>query len=244
MQALVFELTSRGRFPDSHISNFSPFYENDKSWVFENGFSPRIHSKYTDFHSKIGWRLFNTHLYRRFLPDQGKFIYVIRSPKDACASFYHHLSHQAVEDGGYRGSLDDFVKQWCQGDIAFGGWGEHLKSYLESEMRDNILVITYEEMIQDLGKVARRVALYLEIVVDDEQVASFLPRLKLESMKKNIHLYTPKSVKWLETGDGFQFIRNGKVGDSENLFNDSHQQDFLNYFTDLPSCCAPYFQLK
>ena len=57
-----------------------------------------------------------------------KYIYMTRNAKDVCNSFFHHLSHQAPEDGGYEGSRDDFVREWSEGKIAFGAWGNHLTS--------------------------------------------------------------------------------------------------------------------
>ena len=36
-----------------------------------------------------------------------RFIYLVRSGRDACVSFYHHLSHQAEADGGF--DIDDAI---------------------------------------------------------------------------------------------------------------------------------------
>ena len=40
---------------------------------------------------------------------QVRFIYLVRSGKDVVNSFYNHLSHMAVDDGGYEGDYEKFV---------------------------------------------------------------------------------------------------------------------------------------
>ena len=85
-----------------------------------------IHAK---AHAELGWRIFNTHLYWEMLPRGGqsgnasgtasgtvsgtvsdtagwsddpkvRYVYVVRSARDVCASFWHHFSHMHTEDGG------------------------------------------------------------------------------------------------------------------------------------------------
>jgi hypothetical protein len=50
----------------------------------------------------------------------GKLVYLTRDGRDVVTSFYHHLSHQTTEDGGFDGDFDAFFDQWMQGEIAFG----------------------------------------------------------------------------------------------------------------------------
>ena len=44
------------------------------------------------------------------------YVYVVRDGRDAAASFYHHLSSQAPEDGGYVGGWDAFFDEWIGGE--------------------------------------------------------------------------------------------------------------------------------
>jgi len=34
LQNVVYELVTRGKRPLDHISNYAPFFENDKSWAY------------------------------------------------------------------------------------------------------------------------------------------------------------------------------------------------------------------
>jgi hypothetical protein len=59
-----------------------------------------------------------------------RYVYMTRRAADACVSFYHHLAHQAAEDGGFDGTLDEFIVEWSAGRAPFGSWSAHLKSWL------------------------------------------------------------------------------------------------------------------
>jgi hypothetical protein len=41
----------------------------------------------------------------------------------------HTHTKQAVEDGGFEGTWDQFFEAWCQGEVAFGAWLDHLLSW-------------------------------------------------------------------------------------------------------------------
>jgi len=59
-QNIVFSLLNvRSKLPLTHISEYSPFFEIDKHWDAKQG---NIIQKFEDNHSKLGRRVFNTHL--------------------------------------------------------------------------------------------------------------------------------------------------------------------------------------
>ena len=92
MQNLVYHVVTRGTRELDHISNYAPFYEDDKTWSFDSG-EGKIRRDIAAAQHAIGWRLFNTHLWWSMLPKNGdaRFIYVVRNARDVCCSFYHHL---------------------------------------------------------------------------------------------------------------------------------------------------------
>lgn len=241
--------------------------------------TPAAHPPYLSF---PGHRIFNTHLWWEMMPKQGAacFIYVVRSARDVCASFYHHLSHQAPADGGYKGSLDEFVADWVGGRIAFGSWPEHVSSWLDPEAAElaaaardeRVLVLSYEQMKTDVEGVTRQVAAHIGVEVSEEQLAVIVPRLDVSYMKANNEKFVPKSVEWIDkgkherslfqlllcgpeaircaavdpavlrAGDGFQFVRAGKVGGGKALFDERHEEQFKALFASapLPKCVAPF----
>ena len=70
----------------------------------------------------------------------------------------------------------------------------------------------------DIAAATRAVARHLRIELSDAELATILPRLDVGYMKTHIARFEPKSVAWVEKGDGFQFVRKGEVGGGKALF--------------------------
>ena len=99
MQHIVHTLATDGNSPLPHVSDACPFFEVDRTW--DNG---ELVASVQANHSKIGRRIFNTHLRWSMMPkssSHARYVYLTRRAADACVSFYHHLAHQAEEDGGF-----------------------------------------------------------------------------------------------------------------------------------------------
>ena len=250
LQAMLYEIVTKGELALDHISNYSPFYESAATWDFRDG-GASISPRFSSGHDAIGWRMFNTHLWWSLMPKAGdgaRFVYVLRSPRDACASFWHHLSHQAVEDGGYEGSLDAFVRDWAEGRIAFGRWTDHINSWLRPDAetlataaRDpRVLVLSYEDMKRDIRASTVAVAKHIGVNLTASQVDAIVPKLAFEHMKANNERFAPRSVRWRDRGDGFQFVREGRVGGSKALFNAEQMAtlDRMLARARLPPCVA------
>jgi len=155
-------------------------------------------------------------------------------------SFYHHLSNQAVEDGGYTGGFEEFFKEFLDGTIVYGKWQDHVESWLgrrnESVNDDNFILLHYEDMKKDLSKEVRRLARFLFNDDDtnrekcdnqylDEIVSRVVPHCTFDAMKRERKRYTPLSVSWRtnpETGKPYdEFVRRGKVGDGKKILLDT-----------------------
>ena len=46
--------------------------------------------------------------------------------------------------------------------------------------------------------------------------------------------FEPKSVKWVDKGDGFSFVRKGEVGDGKKEFAEEDQKVFVQGFKKFP----------
>jgi len=246
MQNLVFELLSLAKFRRSsgtkvslsHISDFCPFLENDKSHVHSTN---SLRPNFLAAHESIDATVFNTHLYLDAMPAPSpvvKYIYMTRTARDVCNSFFHHLSHQALEDGGFAGGRTEFVRDWAAGEIAFGSWGAHLNSWLDDAGEPRhpaCLKVEYEDMKKDLACTVRAVGGHIGVAdLTDSELEDLLPRLSLEHMKKAIDKFEPRSVAWINKGDGFSFVRSGNVGDGEKEFGESDEVLFKAGFEKFP----------
>lgn len=225
MQWIIYRLVCYPTMPIAgfHISNCAPFFEIDQHW--KDGF--QIDS-ITSNHRRMGVQLFNTHLPWNCMPRLGlmKHIYVVRNGKDVCTSFYHHLSNQA-DSGGFDGSFREFYHQWLQGSLPYGHWLIHVRDWITAshDRSNNILIIFYEDLIQNLSDCVIKIANHIDVPISDDMLADILPTLTFTYMKDNMSFFQPVSVKWKE---GFNFIRKGVVGDSKALFDTEEDSQFTD----------------
>lgn len=232
MQAIIYNLLSNGNQNFKHISEYSPFFEIEKTWMVpQDGSTMTLKQIYEDNHRQLNWRVFNTHLRWDMMPKAPnmRYIYVVRNGKDVALSFFQHLSNQDDADC-FTGSLLDFVNQWCDGVIPFGNWINHLQSWMEAYQNHNsvvvdgqeqptILLVRYEDMIAQPLECVLRIISHLELEINAERAQELLQYVSFDYMKTHQEQYMPISVPWKEC---YSFIRNGKVGDSANYFTEEH----------------------
>ncbi|XP_035275071.1 sulfotransferase 2B1-like isoform X3 [Anguilla anguilla] len=83
-----------------------------------------------------------------FYTSKAKVIYVTRNPKDiAVSSFHFHKMASFLDDPG---TFDEFLDKFLSGQVLFGKWTDHVKSWRNTDIEDRILYVTYEEMVQSL----------------------------------------------------------------------------------------------
>uniref|UniRef100_A0A8B9HS91 Sulfotransferase n=1 Tax=Astyanax mexicanus TaxID=7994 RepID=A0A8B9HS91_ASTMX len=81
-----------------------------------------------------------------FYSSKAKVIYVARNTKDSLvSSFYFHQMAKFLDDPG---TFDEFMDKFLAGQVFWGKWTDHVKSWRNTDLGDRILYITYEEMIQ------------------------------------------------------------------------------------------------
>jgi hypothetical protein len=250
--------------PLKHISQYAPFYEIDPHWEPD---SDQLVSKIREAHEALGYRLFNTHLLWDMLPktnttsssstsspmESAKYIYLVRDGRDTLTSFYHHMTNQHPDDGGYEGDFEAFFQDFLEGKIAYGKWQHHLASWMpqifnSSQKKDNdeqgnpsqILLVRYEDLKKDMKEQVVRLAkfLQLESLMEDanknnetgDGSESFLLQRVLERssfqwMRKHQELFHPISVRWKP---GYNFIRSGSIGDHDTIFDEEHKKKFVD----------------
>lgn len=215
-----------------HVSELVPFFEIDPHWDGEN-----LTCSIREKHKLLGRRIFNTHLRGDMLPKRmqkggkniGKFVYITRNPLDTCVSFYHHLSHQL--EGQYEKSLREFYDEWVNGEIPFGSWSDHIISYAALMANDEVLHMSYEDLVLNPKSCLIRLTEFLELdQIEENDIISLLPTFSFASMKKDITRFQPKSVTWV---GNFSFLRKGLIGDNKNELEDEIRQGYKDYLKKL-----------
>ena len=100
-----------------------------------------------------------------------------------------------------------------------------------SKPESAVLLVRYEDLIEDLESCVQRIAAHLGLTISSERVKELLPFMSFAHMKQNEHQFQPISVKWKEN---FHFIRNGVVGDGRR------QIDALSLDVDALSLCGSW----
>ncbi|CAD5115025.1 DgyrCDS4046 [Dimorphilus gyrociliatus] len=224
---IVDEILRRGIEPD----NESPTYLRAK--MLELG-PPAISKSVIDENNdenlmKGEKRVFKTHLAYTSLPSDIRsgqsnirLIYIVRNVKDNLVSFYHFCRMNELY-GLFKGSFSDFYDLWLNGQTPHGDWFEHVKGYLENSVNnENILIISYEELLESTFEMIGKISTFLNINLEDKVVKSIVEKTNIENMRQN------KRTNRLEVKayrqDISQFFRKGIAGDWKNWLNEEQSQ--------------------
>ncbi|MCB9797022.1 MAG: amino acid adenylation domain-containing protein [Alphaproteobacteria bacterium] len=115
-------------------------------------------------------RAFKTHLPWSQLPRGGRIITVMRDPRDALLSAWRFLEGWYFE----RGALDAWA--WSQ-EMFFAfereeaGYWRYLRVAWEQRRRPDVLLLCYEDMLEDLESAVRRVAAFIGVQADEALIS-------------------------------------------------------------------------
>lgn len=222
LQCIAHQLLSHGDITFSHISDYSPFYESNKTWNNEE-----FIQLYRRNHERLGLEVFNTHLKWEMLPkgDNIKYIYIYRNGRDVVHSFYQHLSNQA-DSGTYEGSFDEFFHDWITCKIPYGKWTKHIKDWINvaKDPNSNILLLSYEELKNNFLDSLQRISDHIESGCSRQEIEEIImPHCTFSFMKDHKSQYEPVSVGWKP---GYEFIRKGIIGDSDDIFTEKFREEY------------------
>lgn len=167
-------------------------------------------------------RAFKTHLYWERIPKGGRYIHVMRDPADTLTSFYHYVNGWMFEPDSVT------VEEFCFGiflkDARFGRYWEHLRSWWRVREREDVLLLSYEDMKEDLAGNIRRIGAFMGLSVDEDLVDLVTRQSTFEFMHAHEHQFddhpTTTAVNQM-TALPLELqttkVRAGRVGDSMEL---------------------------
>ncbi|KAM4599516.1 sulfotransferase 6B1 [Fundulus diaphanus] len=158
-------------------------------------------------------RLLGTHLHPDNMPStfkekKTKMVVVFRNPKDTLVSYYHFCNNNPVLPSV--GSLDAFFSQFMKGDVAWGSYFDHALSWNKKMDDPNVLVVTYEDLKQDLSAGIHQISSFLGFSLTDAQVQQIAAASTFSAMKE--------SADNSHGNMGNVIFRKGEVGDWKNHF--------------------------
>ena len=125
-------------------------------------------------------RGFKSHLAYDHLPEGARYIVALRNPKDAFISMFRFMEGWFIEPNTV--TMEEFFEGWQTGGPEGGGYWAHLLSWWEQIDNPDVMLTTYEHMIDTPEDHVRRVAGFCNIPLDDELLALTLERSSLAYM--------------------------------------------------------------
>lgn len=155
-------------------------------------------------------RTLKSHEY--FDPRYKKVIYIVRDPRDVVVSYYHHAVKFGKVSEDY--PIAQFVERFINGDVdRYGSWHENVASWLYTRGGDNtFMMLRYEDILANTQQELRKVANFLALSRDDEQLDRAIELSSKENMQR---LEKEQSLLWnamRNTRTDKPFVRSGKSG--------------------------------
>ncbi|XP_043916127.1 sulfotransferase 6B1-like [Protopterus annectens] len=138
-------------------------------------------------------------------------ILVFRNPKDTAVSYYHfHQTNPGLVS--YNG-WDEFFPKFMAGEVCWGSYFEYAAEWEKHIEDENLLVITFEELKQNLYEGVKSLAAFLGFSLNEEQLQSITKKGDFQAMKSKSQEKNPSLVNI--------FYRKGEVGDWRNYFSEA-----------------------
>ncbi|MDW3206847.1 MAG: sulfotransferase domain-containing protein [Alphaproteobacteria bacterium] len=149
MQQIVHGLRSGGDMSFSEITEAVPWIE----MAHDLGLDPEV--------QRFKPRAYKSHLSWFDIPKGGRYIVVFRDPADACLSLYKFFEGWFFETGSIR--FEAFARDFYLGRGDDHGYWAHAASWWAQRDRDDVLLLCFEDLKDDLPGAVRTVARFLNL---------------------------------------------------------------------------------
>jgi hypothetical protein len=196
LQMLLLQLSTQSDAPFRHIEEVIPFLDHalKHGESLEQFPSPRI---------------LKTHLGCRIVTRwSGKFVYVVRDGEDVLVSYFYFC--QKYVNPAL--TFDQFFGDFMRGKVQYGSWFRHVSEWLAFPDTARLLVIRYEDMVQNLDATIDRLAFFLKWSVSAERRLLARERCQFSYMRTLESKFEPVSTATLTAGEAGAFFRQGRPG--------------------------------
>lgn len=144
--------------------------------------------------------------------ERAHYMVVLRDPKDTLVSMYHFAN-------GIIGGIVDVqfsmeaLYEYVVSDTMPACWAEHAASWWALRERDNVFVVTFDEMKRDLAGVVSSMAAVLGVELSEAEHARVVERGSFAWMKAHEDKFAPPVPTY--RGEPATMIRKGEVGGSK-----------------------------
>ena len=139
----------------------------------------------------------------------GKYIYVIRNPKDVFVSYCVHVSSFIFLP---QQSSEAYFKQYIQGEVSYGSYFDHVLSWWPHKDDDNVLILKYEDMKKDLPSAVATIAKFIGQEISKELVEEIAHKTSFDNMKKDRSANCEWMMNKVYRDNLNPYMRKGEVG--------------------------------
>ena len=162
-------------------------------------------------------RAYKSHLPWEMIPKGGRYLLAVRDPGDVLLSQYHFWEGWFFEAGSV--TVEDLAHDFfLQPQLPGSYWG-HLLSWWPQRDRDDVLMLSYEDMRADPERTVERIAAFIHITLDATLRRRVLEYASLEFMRAHEaqfddHLLreTRDAACGIPPGGSASKVRKGEVG--------------------------------
>jgi hypothetical protein len=219
MQQIVHGLRTRGSMDFDEITRVVPWIEMAKDMGIDI-YKPQVADP----------RAFKTHKNLDHVPKGGKYICVVRDPKDAMLSLYHFFEGWVMEKDSI--SIEEFALNFYTGADGREYWN-HVQALWNRRNDQDVLPLCYENMKQDLPTAVERVAEFMEIELDAELKDLIVTQSDFKFMNEHNHKFDDHIVRETRNAicgipmDGMTSkVKKGNVGESKDGVPDDVKAEF------------------
>ena len=233
---IAYQIAHRGRGEYEHIHDVVPWPEPPMPRIVA------LSDESTYRKAPTGLRVIKTHLESRYVPysAEARYIVVVRDPKEVFVSSYFFFPASGTVP------INEWHAMFLRDAFPHGSWAEHLASYWPWRTRDNVLMLTYGAMTQDLEGTVRRIAAFMDVALTDEELALVVEKSSFAYMKNIDHKFAPALPFPLERLVRPVMIRKGESGRSAELLSREQQAQIDRYMKEelrRHGCDAPYDEM-
>ncbi|XP_018412868.1 PREDICTED: sulfotransferase 6B1-like [Nanorana parkeri] len=177
-------------------------------------------NKFEKLEAEPSPRVLGTHFYydnipKSFSEKKAKILVVFRNPKDTAVSMFHFYNSNPMLPN--YNSFDTFFPDFISGKVVWGSYFDHAVVWNKHLDSDTVLLLTFEDMKEDLEGSIRKISDFFSMPLTEQQVKLIADKGTFSAMKENSKKNAPSSP--------ISFFFPGDVGDWKNYFSDAQSQE-------------------
>jgi hypothetical protein len=174
--------------------------------------------------SPTGLRVIKTHLESEYVPynASAKYIVVVRDPKEAFVSSYH-FAHALSPFGKIHITVDEWMELFLANESPYDSWAEHTAGYWSWCPRENVLVLTFDQMKKNHRGAVLRIADLMGVELTEAQVQKVMEKSDFHYMKAIDHKFAPSVPMLVKNQEGPIMMRRGQTDQSSELISPEQQ---------------------